>query len=62
MSKKTKIYITFTAAVLASLLVPVFVQWYEQQTGKYPFTFCFVLAIGGFVSFFAAFTNDFKEM
>ena len=55
MKKETKLYIMFICTLISALLVPIFTQWYEQQTGKFPIAFCALLAIGGTVAYMAAF-------
>lgn len=62
MKKETKLYIMFICTLISALLVPIFTQWYQQQTGKFPFAFCVILLIGGFIIYMAAFTNNFKDM
>jgi uncharacterized membrane protein len=62
MKKETKLYIMFICTLISALLVPIFTQWYEQQTGKSPMAFMFVLILGGFLLYIAAFTNNFKDM
>jgi hypothetical protein len=42
MNKSTKLIIAFIGSILGSLLLPVFTQWYEQQTGINPIGFYFV--------------------
>jgi hypothetical protein len=61
MKKETKLYIMFICTLISTLLVPIFTQWYEQQTGRYPIGFIFALALGGFMLYIAAFTNNFKD-
>ncbi len=52
----------FICTLISALIVPIFTQWYEQQTGQFPFAFCFLLAIGGIMAYFAVFTNNFKDL
>jgi hypothetical protein len=61
MSKATKLYIMFALTLISSLLTPIFAQWYQEQTGTFPIVFCFSLFAGGFVSFAAIITDNFKE-
>ncbi len=61
MKKETKLYIMFICTLISALLVPIFTQWYEQQTGQYPIGFLFVLILGGSTAYIAAFTNNFKD-
>jgi uncharacterized membrane protein len=42
---KIKMLAVFTASLLASILIPVFGQWYEQQTGIFPIVFYILLVI-----------------
>ncbi len=62
MKKERKLYIMFICTLISALIVPIFTQWYEQQTGQFPFAFCFLLAIGGIMAYFAVFTNNFKDL
>jgi hypothetical protein len=62
MKKETKLYIMFICTLISTLLVPIFTQWYEQQTGIWPGGFYFLLCIGGFMAYFAVFTNNFKDL
>ena len=62
MSKQKKLYIMFICTLISALLVPIFTQWYEQKTGIFPGGFCFLLCIGGFMSYFAVATNNFKDL
>jgi lipid-A-disaccharide synthase-like uncharacterized protein len=50
----------FVLSILSTLFVPLFLKWYEAQTGVYPLPFIFVLVIGGIINLFAIFTDDFK--
>ena len=61
MSKQTKLYIMFICTLISCLLVPIFTQWYEQKTGIFPTGFYFILIIGGFISYLAVFTDNFKD-
>jgi len=61
MKKETKLYIMFICTLISALLVPIFTQWYQQQTGQYPIGFLFVLGLGGFFIYMAAITNNFKD-
>lgn len=62
MSKKNKLYTMFVCTLISALLVPIFTQWYEQETGIFPKEFYFVLVIGVFTSYTAVFTNNFKDL
>lgn len=62
MSKQKKLYIMFICTLISALLVPIFTQWYEQQTGIFPTGFYMVLIVGGFISYFAIGTNNFKDL
>ncbi len=62
MKKKTRLYIMFVLTLISALIVPVFTQWYEKQTGIFPFGFYFVLIIGGFIAYLAAFSDDFTKL
>ena len=61
MSKATKLYIMFGLTLISSLVVPIFTQWYESQTGVFPYGFYFILVIGGFLSYVGVATNNFKD-
>lgn len=52
----------FICTLISALIVPIFTQWYEEQTGIYPGGFYIVLVVGGFISYFAIFTNNFKDL
>jgi hypothetical protein len=45
MNKSTKLIIAFIGSILGSLLLPVFTQWYEQQTGINAYWILFCLHI-----------------
>lgn len=60
MNKMTKLAIAFAISIVGSLLIPIFTQWYEQQTGIYPIGFLAVYAIGSFLSIFAIATDNFN--
>jgi hypothetical protein len=62
MSKITKLAIAFAISIIGSLLIPIFTQWYEQQTGMTPIGFYFVYVISSLFSIFAIATNNFKDM
>lgn len=62
MSKQKKLYIMFICTLISALLVPIFTQWYEQKTGIFPIGFYLVLIVGGFMSYFAVGTNNFKDL
>jgi len=62
MSKQKKLYIMFICTLISALLVPIFTQWYEQQTGISPQGFYIVLVVGGFISYVAVGTNNFKDL
>ncbi len=51
----------FICTLISALLVPIFTQWYEQQTGIWPDGFYLVLFIGGVISYMAVFSNNFKD-
>jgi uncharacterized membrane protein len=61
MNKMTKLAIAFALAMISSLLIPVFAQWYYQATGIYPVGFMAVYAIGSFVSIVAIATDNFTS-
>jgi hypothetical protein len=42
---KTHIIVTVIVMILGSLLVPIFSQWYEQETGIIPVPFISVVMI-----------------
>jgi hypothetical protein len=62
MKKTTKLAIVFVISIIGSLLIPIFTQWYEQQTGMTPIGFYFVYGIGSVFSIFAIATNNFKDI
>jgi hypothetical protein len=62
MNKQKKLLIMFICTLISALLVPIFTQWYEQKTGIFPGGFYFILCIGGFMSYFAVGTNNFKDL
>lgn len=51
----------FIFTLISALLLPIFTQWYEQQTGIFPIGFYMVLIVGGFISYVAVITNNFKD-
>jgi uncharacterized membrane protein len=57
----TKLAIAFAISIIGSLLIPIFTQWYEQQTGMTPIGFYFVYVMGSFFSIFTIATNNFKD-
>ena len=61
MSKQKKLLIMFICTLISTLLVPIFTQWYEEQTGIYPGGFYVVLVFGGIISYVAVGTNNFKD-
>lgn len=61
MSKQNKLLIMFICTLISALVVPIFTQWYEEQTNITPMGFYFVLIVGGFISYMAVFTNNFKN-
>ena len=62
MSKQKKLYIMFICTLISALLVPIFTQWYEQQTGISPTGFYFALIMGGVASYFMVASNNFKDL
>lgn len=62
MSNQKKLLIMFIFTLISALIVPIFTQWYEQKTGIFPGGFCFLLCIGGIMSYFAVATNNFKDL
>ena len=52
----------FICTLISALLVPIFTQWYEQQTGICPTGFYFVLIMVGVASYFMVATNNFKDL
>ena len=60
MEKKTKLIIAFIASMLGSLLLPVFTQWYTQQTGISPIGFYIVYVVGSIISLIGIATDGFK--
>lgn len=61
MKKATKLAIAFAISIVGSLLIPIFTQWYEQQTGITPIGFYFVYVFGSFISIMAIATNNFND-
>jgi len=61
MKKSTKLYIMFAFTVVMSLLIPMFTKWYEAKIGVYPTGFVFIIIIGGYISYLATFTDNFKK-
>lgn len=61
MNKTTKLIIAFIISILGSLIIPVFTQWYTQQTGIAPIGFYIVYVLGSFVSIFSIATDNFKD-
>ena len=62
MNKQKKLYIMFVCTLISTLVVPIFTQWYQEQTGIWPGGFYVVLVVGGFISYFAVGTNNFKVL
>ena len=62
MSKQKKLLIMFICTLTSALLLPIFTQWYEQKTGVFPDGFCIILIVGGFMSYVAVATNNFKDL
>jgi hypothetical protein len=48
----------FVLSILSTLFVPLFVKWYEAQTGVYPLPFILVLLLGGIINLSAIFIDD----
>ena len=61
MNKSTKLIIAFIGSILGILLLPVFTQWYEQQTGINPIGFYFVYIFGSLISIITIATDNFKD-
>jgi hypothetical protein len=61
MKKATKLAIAFAISIVGSLLIPIFTQWYEKQTGITPIGFYLVYVMGSFISIMAIATNNFKD-
>lgn len=61
MNKMTKLAIAFALAIISSLLMPIFAQWYYQATGIYPIGFLAVYTIGSFISIVAIATDNFNS-
>lgn len=55
MNKRKKITLIVMAlcACFSALVMPIFLQWYEQQTGIYPIGFVFVYCIAVFAAIFS---------
>ena len=62
MSKQAKLIIASLLALISSLIIPIFTQWYFQQTGMYPIGFWFIYILGGIVSIIAIATDNFKNI
>jgi hypothetical protein len=52
----------FICTLISALVVPIFTQWYEQQTGIWPGGFYVTLVVGGFISYFLVGTNNLKDL
>jgi len=61
MNKMTKLAIALAISIIGSLMIPIFTQWYEQQTGLSPIGFYFVYVFGSFISIMAIATNNFND-
>jgi len=61
MKKTTKLAIALAISIIGSLMIPIFTQWYEQQTGITPIGFYFVYVMGSFFSIIAIATNNFND-
>ena len=61
MSKQKKLLIMFVCTLISTLVVPIFTQWYEEQTGIWPGGFYVVLVFGGIISYLTVATNNFKD-
>ena len=53
MNKKTKLIIAFIMACVSALLMPIFTEWYEQETGTFPIAFVMIYSFGGIMSIMA---------
>jgi len=58
MKKTTKLFIAFILACVSALLMPIFTQWYEQETGTFPIAFVCVYSFGGVMSIMAIAIGD----
>ena len=45
MNLKTHTVLTIIGSLLVAFLLPIFLQWYEQQTGISPFAAIFVVLV-----------------
>ena len=61
MSKQKTLLIMFICTLISTLVIPIFTQWYEEQTGIYPGGFYVVLVFGGIISYLTVATNNFKD-
>ena len=61
MSKQKKLFIMFICTLISTLVVPIFTQWYEEQTGIWPGGCYVVLVFGGIISYLTVATNNFKD-
>jgi hypothetical protein len=62
MSKQKKLLIMFICTLISTLVIPIFTQWYEEQTGIWPGGFYAVLVFGGIISYLTVATNNFKDL
>lgn len=53
MNKKIKLIIAFILACVSALLMPIFTEWYEQETGTSPIAFVMIYSLGGIMSIMA---------
>ena len=52
----------FVCTLISTLVVPIFTQWYEEQTGIWPGGFYVVLVFGGIISYLTVGTNNFEDL
>jgi hypothetical protein len=64
MSKRKKItlFLMGLGACLSALVMPVFLQWYQQQTGIYPVGFVLVYAIATFAAIMSVAMSDLENI
>lgn len=53
MNKKTKLIIAFILGCVSALLMPIFTEWYEKETGTFPIAFIIIYSFGGIISIMA---------
>lgn len=57
MSKQNKLLIMFICTLISALILPIFTQWYEEQTGIWPAGFYVILCMGGILCYIFMFMD-----